>query len=50
MGNLNGTTRNLTKLVERNLPNMGHLRQFLKEKQNLGHRTISAYKGCVLIS
>ena len=48
MGNLNGTTRNLSLLIKRNLPNMGYLRQFLKEKQDLGHRTISAYKSYVV--
>jgi len=48
MGNLNGTTRNLTKLVERNLPNMGYLRKWLKEKQDLNQRTIQAYLGYII--
>ena len=47
MGNLNGTTRNLNELIKRNLPNMGYLRQFLKEKQDLNRRTINAYRSYI---
>lgn len=48
MGNLNGTTRNLNELIKRNLPNMGYLRQFLKEKQDFNRRTIQAYLSYVV--
>jgi integrase len=48
MGKLNGTTRNLPLLIERNLPNMGYLRKWLKEKQHLAIKTIKAYKSYIV--
>ena len=44
MGNLKGGSRNLPKLIQRNLPNMGYLRKWLKEKQDLNPRTLNTYK------